>query len=293
MFFMFLAGIDSSISFAEAIITNFVDQYKWNRTGSAAFVCVVGILISLIFCSSFGWVLFDLIDHYISSYIVIGIGLMQVVSVGWLFEKETTAIQSKGHADSIKWMGAIYWPTVVIFAYFANFGFTSNKWIGVLLIVLSTAVSFGVSFKVSGMPLRSWYHEIVLCGVDKVSMSITALSNPGGTRSWWMIPFEAYFGITIKFVTPVILIWLIFENLYQDLMSPYAEQPADMQMYSSIVVLFTIMLIFGPMFACDYPEVFEHNVNLEFDADNQFAKKLRKRYVGMNQVKKLGDALAK
>ena len=29
--FMFLAGIDSAVSYAEAFVTNIVDQYKWNR----------------------------------------------------------------------------------------------------------------------------------------------------------------------------------------------------------------------------------------------------------------------
>jgi len=275
--FMFVAGIDSAVSYAEAFVTNIVDQYKWNRQVAAAVVCVGGIILSAIFCTSFGWVLFDLVDHYISSYIVIGVGLMQAISVGWLFEKETTAAVSPGHAASLKWMGIIYWFFTITIAFYANFGFKDFKAAGLISIFITTCIALAVSKKVSRLPFRSWYHEIVLCGVDKVSMSITSISNEDGSRSWWMVPFEAYFGVCIKFVTPVALIWLLCENLEADLASPYAEQPELMQMYSSIIVFITIILIFGPMFVCDYPEIFDHDVNLEFMADNIYAMNLRKK----------------
>jgi NSS family neurotransmitter:Na+ symporter len=123
VFFLFVAGIDSAVAFQEAIITNLCDQFKWKRIWSTLLVCLVGIGLSAIFCQSFGWVLFDLVDHYISSYIVIGVALMQVISVGWYFEKESTAAVSKGHADSLKWLGFIYWICTVIICFYANFGF--------------------------------------------------------------------------------------------------------------------------------------------------------------------------
>lgn len=118
------------------------------------------------------------------------------------------------------------------------------------------------------MSTRSWYHEIVLCGVDKISMSITSLSNADGSRSWWMIVFEGYFGVCIKFIAPIAFIWLLFGNLEADLSEAYAGQHEMMQMYSSIILFIAMLLIFVPIFACDYPEIFEHNVNIEFDADN-------------------------
>ena len=95
---MFIAGIDSAFSYVEGFVTNLVDDFKINRQVAAGVTCLLGIIISAFFTTNFGWVLFDLVDHYISSYIVIGVGLMQCISVGWLFEKETTAAVSHGHA---------------------------------------------------------------------------------------------------------------------------------------------------------------------------------------------------
>jgi hypothetical protein len=42
------------------------------------------------------------------------------------------------------------------------------------------------------------------------------------------------------------------------------------------IFLFFIVLVFGAaLIMCDYNEQFNHNVNKEFDADNQFAAALR------------------
>merc|ERR1719498_847843 len=87
--------------------------------------------------------------------------------------------------------------------------------------------------------------------------------------------FETYFGLTIKFINPACLMWMIFENIEADLASPYASQPAEMQVFSSIALFIAVMIIFAPMFLCQYPQKFTYNVNLEFNADNVYEAKLR------------------
>jgi hypothetical protein len=36
----------------------------------------MGMALSAVFTTNFGWILFDLVDHYMSSYIIIAVGLM-------------------------------------------------------------------------------------------------------------------------------------------------------------------------------------------------------------------------
>jgi len=48
-----------------------------------------------------------------------------------------------------------------------------------------------------------------------------------------------------------------------------------MQMYGTIFIYLIVMVFVGSMFMCDYAEMFWHDVNKEFDADNQFAAGLR------------------
>lgn len=83
MLLLYVAGIDSAYSYVESLVCNILDHYRVNTTnhlgqriGATAFVCVMGIALSAIFTTNFGWILFDLVDHYMSSYIVIAVGLM-------------------------------------------------------------------------------------------------------------------------------------------------------------------------------------------------------------------------
>jgi len=107
-------------------------------------------------------------------------------------------------------LAVLYWFPVIIISFYTQFGFPDHQVVGIIIILVMTIIAWAVSFKLSGMTMVSWYHEIVLCGTDKIAMSISVLSNSDGKRSWWMLPFEAYFGILIKFVNPVCLIMFIF-----------------------------------------------------------------------------------
>ena len=125
------------------------------------------------------------------------------------------------------------------------------------------------------MAFISWYHEIAMCGTDKIAMSLTILSNSDGRRSFWMLPFEAYFGILIKFVNPCCLMFLFFESLAKDLQEPYGMTDGVLPVFASIYVFIAFLIIIIPMFMCDYPELFDHNVEKEFIADDIFEVKAR------------------
>lgn len=57
-------------------------------------------------------------------------------------------------------------------------------------------------------------------------------------------------------------------------------------MFASIYVFTALLIIVIPMFMCDYPELFDHNVEKEFIADDIFEVKARMK-------KKLQGAFAK
>ena len=126
------------------------------------------------------------------------------------------------------------------------------------------------------MPFISWYHEIMLCGTDKIAMSISILSNDDQSRSWWMLPFEAYFGFLIKYVNPACLLFFIFEGLKADLVSPFGIITTGwLPVVASMYVFIAVLIVFIPLIACDYPENFKHNVAKEFSADDIFENKIK------------------
>lgn len=191
MLLLYVAGIDSAWSYIEALITNILDHFKMNsmtenreginhgmkRIGAAFFVVMIGIALTAIFTTNFGWILFDLVDHYISSYIIVAVGFMQCVAVGWLFEYHSTAAVSLEHTRSLRYLGILFWLPTCLTCFYTNAAIPGYQWIGAIIIVFFTLVAICCSYKVSKMSFGSWYHEILLCGVDKLSMSITSLSN--------------------------------------------------------------------------------------------------------------------
>ena len=74
--FIIFSGIDSSMSMMESLVTNIIDYTKYQRLTVVAVVGIIGIAISVPFSTNFGWMLFDLVDHYIQSYIIIVIGIL-------------------------------------------------------------------------------------------------------------------------------------------------------------------------------------------------------------------------
>jgi hypothetical protein len=256
-------------------------------------VVILGFLLSLPFCTNFGWVLFDLTEHYITSYIVVMVGIFQCVSCGWLFEYNTTAMQSPEHLRSLRYLATLYWIPMLLLGFYCNFFWPDNAFFGILACIFTTAIACYVSAKKfkrddqtkadGSREFKSWLNEILYCGVNKLSMSITALSDVDpvtgkvGKEKWWMAPFWQWFGISIKLINPCCLWFILCNNLYNDLTSPYADQELRMHLFAMIYVIVALIIIVIPMFVCGYPENFNHKVNKEFEADEIYEKVIKKQ----------------
>jgi hypothetical protein len=168
----------------------------------------------------------------------------------------------------------MFWIPVVTLTLYAHWGFAEDSIVGAYVIIGTTLLAMFCSWKASRMPARLWYHEICLCGVDKVSHSITSLSYEG-ERTWWMLIFESYFGILIKYFNPVMFLYMMHESLSLDTADPYGDTDPRMQAIASLPIFFTLIILVSIMLVCDWPEVFMYNVNNEFNADHAYAMALR------------------
>ena len=115
----------------------------------------------------------------------------------------------------------------------------------------------------------------MMCGVDKLSMAITDLSDGvegNMDRSCWMIIMEGWFGFCVKFISPVILMWLLCSNLVADMKQLYGDDNTVLHIYSSVPVLIAFAIIFGSMFSCEWQEKFYHDINKEFEADQKYSR---------------------
>lgn len=69
--------------------------------------------------------------------------------------------------------------------------------------------------------------------------------------------------------------FLFCESLAADISEPYGLTQGVLPVFASIYVFIALLLIVVPMFMCDYPELFDHNVEKEFIADDIFEIKAR------------------
>ena len=90
-----------------------------------------------------------------------------------------------------------------------------------------------------------------------------------------MLYFEFWFGMTIKFVAPAILSWMLLSNIKGDIKSEYGSYGGEMLAFGSIYLFICLLVIVIPLFICDWPEKFFHNVNLEFQADQIYSDALK------------------
>jgi hypothetical protein len=273
--FLFATGITQTCAFIEGFVTNIIDAWKVKRWKAVLGVCTLGAAISAIFSTNLGWQLFDMTEHFMNRYVILSVGLLQCIAVGWVFEYDTTANCSADHKRSLRALSVLYWVPNIVIAFYCNFSFSPVKYWGLLVVLVCTLGALFSSFKISKMSYDSWLHEVVLCGVDKVAMGVTSLTKCDHQRAAWMISFESYFGISIKFINPSLLIWILMSNLMEDLSEPYNDQIYTMYIYSTIPAFVAVLIVAISFFSCTQPEVFEHNINLEFLADNLYEMKLR------------------
>lgn len=76
---LFMLGIDSSFSAIEATSTVICDT-AWAGRAPRMFIafllCLVGFVGSAPFCCNWGFILFDVVDHYMCNYLLLLIGIL-------------------------------------------------------------------------------------------------------------------------------------------------------------------------------------------------------------------------
>jgi neurotransmitter:Na+ symporter, NSS family len=88
LFFLMLLtlGIDSAFSLIEAVNTSIGDKYKNpNRRRIALSVCTVSFFLGIIFVTDAGLFFLDIIDHFITNYGLVIVGIFESIAIGWIY----------------------------------------------------------------------------------------------------------------------------------------------------------------------------------------------------------------
>ncbi len=87
IFFLCLvvAGLSSSISIIEAFTSAMVDKFGIRRKRLITIVSILGFCGSVIFTTQAGLLWLDIVDHFLTHYGLIVVGIFECILVGWFF----------------------------------------------------------------------------------------------------------------------------------------------------------------------------------------------------------------
>jgi len=84
-FCLVVAGLSSSISIIEAFTSAMVDKFGLRRKPFITVVSILGLLGSTVFTTQAGLLWLDIVDHFLTHYGLVLVGILECILVGWLF----------------------------------------------------------------------------------------------------------------------------------------------------------------------------------------------------------------
>ena len=185
---LFVAGVSSSISIIEAFGASCTDQFGWRRSTVATVLCVIGFLMGLVFCTSVGLFLLDLVDHFITTYALVLVAICEAIIVGWLLP----AKRLREHLDQYRQ---------------PRYG----KTFSIVMRLLISLVLF-----------MTWW-GLAKTGDNNVGVAIGRFLVVGSAIVLWID--EHWLDFDIRVVIPVLLIFLLDQALIADTTSLYGGYP--------------------------------------------------------------------
>ena len=91
VFFLCLvvAGVSSAVSIIEAFVAAVVDKFGIDRKKLVTFISVLGFIGSIVFATQAGLLWLDIVDHFITHYGLVTVGILECFVIGWLFNLST------------------------------------------------------------------------------------------------------------------------------------------------------------------------------------------------------------
>ncbi|MGR9052877.1 MAG: sodium-dependent transporter, partial [Gammaproteobacteria bacterium] len=88
MFFLCLtvAGLSSAVSIVEAFVSALIDKFSLDRKLLVTFVSFFGLLGGIVFTTQAGLLWLDIVDHFITHYGLVTVGILECLVIGWAFD---------------------------------------------------------------------------------------------------------------------------------------------------------------------------------------------------------------
>ncbi len=117
---LLLLGIDSAFSVVEAVTITILDTtQRWTSNTLSLLICGSACLAGVIFTTRAGLYFLDIVDHFVTNYNLIIVGILQAILAGWLYGAEKLRRYINEVSDwrvGRWWNRAIQWSVPVVLA---------------------------------------------------------------------------------------------------------------------------------------------------------------------------------
>jgi NSS family neurotransmitter:Na+ symporter len=173
IFFLSLvvAGISSSISIIEAFTSAVVDKFAVNRKSFVTLISILGFLGSIIFTTQAGLLWLDIVDHFLTHYGLVVVGIAECILVGWFFRLNII----RDHVNRISSIKLGFWWELLIKYFvplvlgvilvwdlskelkepYGGYSWTSLIFIGIDWILITLIAAFAIAMR----PWKTDHHK--------------------------------------------------------------------------------------------------------------------------------------
>lgn len=101
LFFLCLifAGLSSSMSIMEVMVSSFSDKFKAPRKVVLTLTTIIGFSISLLFVTGAGLYILDIVDHFINTYAIAISGLIEIIFLSWFLDLDEVRHYANSMSD--------------------------------------------------------------------------------------------------------------------------------------------------------------------------------------------------
>jgi len=242
---LFIAGFTSSLSLVEAVTATFRDKFRWARKRVVTGLCLFAFVLGLLFVTRGGLYILDIVDHFITPYVLLFIGTAECVIVGWIYGVDKLiAHHNRQPGMSLQ----------------ALFGTVITYVVPVILLTISWALA--------------------VTNLGQAEEALTLATESGGSARFWAYASElwvpaiitvlalALFGWSlrarnnrqyaylIKFWLPAVLTLVFYQGWFDEFKHAYGDYPAGaLALFGGGFLLHIIVLGFLFAHSRGHPEV--------------------------------------
>ena len=156
-------GIDSAFSLVESVNTVFADRAKKSDLKKISFyVCSVCFILGIIFTTRAGLYFLDVIDHFVTNFGLVLVGIFECLAVGWVYgaDRLRQYINSVSHWKVGRWWNhLIKWVIPIILGLLVAVQFVKELggnyegypdwaiWMGWTTVIIPILVGIGLALK--------------------------------------------------------------------------------------------------------------------------------------------------